>query len=415
MPTFIFEAMDSAGKQIKREIEAVSVEDAQQKIRDMNLYPTNIKAKDKKGGRAVVAGEVRERKGINLFGVSTKKLAVFTRQFSTLIDAGLPVVRSLRVLMEQEKAGVLKSVLNDMVEDVKGGASLSDAFGRHPKIFNDLYVNMVRAGEAGGVLDEIMRRLSEFMEKSETLKKKVIGALIYPAAVISIAGLILVGIMVFIVPKFQKMFVEMNVALPMVTRMLIGVADFLTKQFYMLIIIPVLLIVIYQIIRRTAVGGYMIDKIKLYIPIFGGIIRKTSIARFTRTLGTLISSGVAILEALDIMRQATANKVISKAIMDVHDSIKEGEDIAGPMRESGVFNEMVVNMVEVGEETGELDNMLIKVADAYDEEVDATVAALMSLLEPMIIIVLGLAVGFIVIALFMPLISLMTSIGSGSQ
>jgi type IV pilus assembly protein PilC len=270
---------------------------------------------------------------------------------------------------------------------------------------------MVKAGEAGGVLDEVLRRLSEFMEKSEKLKKKVIGALIYPAAVVLIAGGILVLIITVIIPKFEEMFTEMDITLPGLTLLLIRVSNFMVSFWYMLLFAPILFIVVYQIVRRTSVGGYVIDRLKLYIPIFGGIIRKTAIARFTRTLGTLINSGVAILEALEIMEGATGNKVVSKAIRDVHDSIKEGEDIAGPMRESGVFNEMVVNMVDVGEETGELDRMLIKVADSFDEDVDNTVAALMSLLEPIIVIALGLAVGFIVIALFMPLIELMTQMG----
>ncbi|MFH1707756.1 MAG: type II secretion system F family protein [Planctomycetota bacterium] len=412
MPVYQYEAMDATGKPVRRELEAVSVEDAQVKIRGMNLYPTAIREKGKKGARAMVKGELQERAGFSLFGVSTKKLSLFTRQFSTLVDAGLPLVRSLRILMDQEKPGPLKTALTQIIEDVQGGATLSDAFGRHAKIFNGLYVNMVKAGEAGGVLDEVLRRLSEFMEKSEKLKKKVIGAMIYPAAVVTIAGGILVLIITFIIPKFQKMFIEMGVELPMVTVLLLAITDLFTKHFWVVILAPVTLIVVYQIVRRTEGGGHLLDRVKLYIPIFGQIIRKSAIARFARTLGTLIKSGVAILEALQIIKGAIGNRVVSTAIQDIHDSIKGGENIAGPMRESGVFSEMVVNMVDVGEETGELDKMLLKVADFYDEEVDQTVAALMSLLEPVIIIVLGVSVGFIVIALFMPLIKLMTEIGS---
>ena len=412
MPTYVFEAMDSKGKPVRQEIEAVSVEDAQDKIRNMILYPTSIKEKGEKGRREMVQGEIKERRGFDIFGVSAKKLTYFTRQFSTLVDAGLPLVRSLRILMEQERAGTLKNVLTDIIEDVQGGASLSEAMARHPKVFDDLYCNMVRAGEAGGVLEDVLRRLSEFMEKSQKLKRRVIGALIYPAAVITIAGGILALIIIVIIPKFKRMFEEMNVPLPPATKLLLTITGFATNNLVLLLVLPVLIIIIYQIVRRTEVGGMVIDRVKLYIPVFGGIIRKTAIARFARTLGTLIDAGVAILEALSIIEHTTGNKVVSKAISEIHDSIKSGENIAGPMRESGVFNEMVVNMVDVGEETGELDKMLIKIADAYEDEVDNTVAALMSILEPLIIITLGLAVGFIVIALFLPLIALMQNMGA---
>lgn len=231
MPSYIFEAMDSGGKPVRREIDAVSVEDAQNKIRNMNLFPTSIKEKGKKGGREMVRGEIKERRSIDLFGVSTKRLTLFTRQFSTLVDAGLPLVRSLRILGDQEKAGTLKNCLTDIIDDVQAGATLSDAMARHPKVFDDLFCNMIKAGEAGGVLDQVLRRLSEFMEKAEKLKKKVIGALIYPAAIVIIAGSILVGIVTLIVPKFQKMFVEMNVELPAVTNMLLAVTDLFTKHF----------------------------------------------------------------------------------------------------------------------------------------------------------------------------------------
>lgn len=413
MPTYVVEAMDSKGKPVKQEVEAVSVEDAQDKIRNMNLYPTSIKEKGEKGKREMVAGEIKERKGFDLFGVSNKKLTYFTRQFSTLVDAGLPLVRSLRILMEQERAGTLKNVLADIIEDVQGGASLSEAMARHPKVFDDLYCNMVRAGEAGGVLEDVLRRLAEFMEKSQKLKRRVIGALIYPAAVITIAGGILALIIIVIIPKFKKMFEEMMVELPAATEILLTVTGFFMDHIVLILALPVILFIIYQIIRRTEIGGMTVDRVKLYVPIFGGIIRKTSIARFARTFGTLIDAGVAILEALSIIEHTTGNKVVSHAISEIHDSIKTGENIAGPMRESGVFNEMVVNMVDVGEETGELDKMLIKIADAYEDEVDNTVAALMSILEPVIIITLGLIVGFIVISLFLPLISLMQGIGGG--
>jgi type IV pilus assembly protein PilC len=289
---------------------------------------------------------------------------------------------------------------------------LSEAMSRHPKIWDKLYTNLVRAGETAGALDVILRRLAEFREKAERLKKKVIGALVYPAAVMTIATAILTFIMIFIVPKFEKIFLELGVQLPGVTVALIDFSNFIGSWWGLSLLVAIIGFIIFiKVIRGTEKGGNIVDRIMMKTPVFGNIIKKSSVARFTRTLGTLVTSGVGFLDALDITKSATPNIVVRNAIQAVRDSVKEGESINEPLRRSGVFDDIVVNMIKVGEETGELDKMLIKIADNYDEEVDAAVAAMMSLLEPILIVFMGGAVGFIVIALFMPLIKLIESLG----
>jgi len=413
MPVFTYEALDSQGQEVKNEIEAVSSEEAIIKIRNKGYFPTNVKEKTAKRQRA--SGARGGKKKSLAFGkVKAKQLCTFTRQLSTLQDAGLPIVRSLKILEEQQKPGVLKNQLSEVAEDVEGGSTLSEALGKHPKTFDKLYVNMVRAGEAGGVLDAILERLAGFMEKSQRLKKQVISALIYPAAVISVAGLILAGIMVYIIPKFKEMFADMRIKLPGLTEMLITVSDWLKNYYYLIPLIPFSIFVVIKVVAANKTGRYIVDKIKLKVPLFGQIVSKSTISRFCRTLGTLIASGVPILEALSIVKEATGNAVFENAIGRVHDSIREGENIVGPLAQSNVVDAMVLNMVDVGEETGELDKMLLKIADTYDEDVDALVGGLMSLIEPLLIVGLGGAVGFIVVALFMPLIALMQNIGQGS-
>ncbi len=411
MPTFVYEALDSQGQEVRGEIEAVSSEEAIVKIRNKSYFPTNVKEKAAKRQRA--AGGARKKKSFAIGRVKARQLCTFTRQLSTLQDAGLPIVRSLKILEEQQKPGVLKNQLAEVAEDVEGGSTLSEALSKHPKTFDRLYVNMVRAGEAGGVLDSILERLAAFMEKSQRLKKQVISALIYPAAVISVAGLILAGIMVWIIPKFKDMFADMRVELPGLTLMLIAISDTIKNYWYLIPLVPFTFFVVTKVIAANKTGRYIIDKIKLKVPLFGQIISKSVISRFCRTLGTLIASGVPILEALNIVKEATGNAVFENAIGRVHDSIREGENIVGPMAQSKIVDAMVLNMIDVGEETGELDRMLLKIADTYDEDVDALVGGLMSLIEPLLIVFLGGAVGFIVVALFMPLIKLMQSIGQG--
>jgi type IV pilus assembly protein PilC len=407
MPTFKFEAMDTTGEEIKDQIEALNEEEAQQKIKQMGYFVTKLTAmgvatKGKKGKRK--GG--KKKKTFTIGGVSSKKLCTFTRQFSTLQDAGLPVLRSLKILENQMRPGVLKNALIDVVDDVESGSTLSEAMGKHPKCFDRLYVNMVKAGEAGGALEVILQRLADFKEKSQSLKRKIIGAMVYPCVVILVAVAILTFIMVAIIPKFKKIFDEFQMTLPQMTQILIDTSMWFADYWWVLPLFPLGFWLLMKLIRLTKTGRYATDWVKLHIPVMGKIIEKTIVARTMRTLGTLVASGVPILEALSIVKETCNNAVFERCYQRVYESIREGETIAEPMRESRLVDDMVVNMIEVGEETGDLDTMLYKIADFYDEEVDTLVKSLISLLEPLMIVVLGFIIGFIVISLFLPLIKL---------
>lgn len=407
MPTYKFEGMDTNGTEVKDTVDAANEEEAQQKVKAMGYFVTKLTALGAKGGKKGKKKAAKSRKSFTMGGVSQKMLMIFTRQLSTLQDAGLPVLRSLRILEKQMKPSVLKNGLIDVVEDVESGMTLSEAFARQPKCFDRLYVNMIKAGEAGGALEVILKRLAEFKEKSESLKKKIIGAIVYPAVVIMVAVGILIFIMVFIIPKFKKIFDEFNLQLPWMTKVLIQASDWMAKYWYWIPIFPIAFWLLLKLIRMSKTGSYVLDWLTLLIPIVGGLVKKTIIARTMRTLGTLVSSGVPILEALSIVRDTASNAVFEKMFQRVLESIREGDSIAEPMKKSRLMEAMVCNMVEVGEETGDLDTMLYKVADFYDEEVDNTVKSLISLLEPIMIVFLGGAIGFIVIALFLPLIKLL--------
>ncbi|MBI2194514.1 MAG: type II secretion system F family protein [Planctomycetes bacterium] len=415
MQTFTYDALDSQGKEIQAEIDAENNDEAVAKIRQLGYFPTNVQPKKGKKKEApkpgAPAAAKRKGPGLTFGGVKSKDLTAFTRQLATLVDAGLPIVRSLKILESQQKPGLLKYALGCVAEEVEGGSTLSEAMEKFPKVFDKLYVNMVKAGEAGGVLDTILERLANFREKSEKLKKQVIAALIYPAAVVTVATGILAIIMIKIIPQFKTMFEDMDLDLPALTQLLIFISNTLRDYWYLLPGVPFAAFSLKKILSMTKVGTWLIDKAALKMPLFGIIVSKSTISRFCRTLGTLISSGVPILEALSIVKDATGNIVIANAIQKVHESIREGENIAGPLAQSKVVDAMVVNMIDVGEETGELDKMLIKIADTYDDDVDALVGGLMSLIEPLLIVFMGVAVGFIVIALFMPLISLMEKMG----
>jgi type IV pilus assembly protein PilC len=344
--------------------------------------------------------------------VPSKSITQFTRQFATLIDAGLPIVRSLDILANQQKVGPFKSCLQAISDDVKGGSTLSESMAKHPKIFDKLYVSMVKAGEAGGVLDTILTRLADFREKIEALRRKIIGAMVYPAAVLTIAVIILSFIMLKIIPKFKEMFDGMQLgSLPAMTEMLIAIADTCTQLWFLLPGIPIAIFIAYRLVVANPQGRFMVDTAKLNVPVFGQLIRKSVISRFCRTLGTLLESGVTILDALNILRGAVGNMVIANAVGEVHASIREGDNIATPLKRCKAFDDIVVNMIDVGEETGELPKMLSKISDNYDSEVDATVAGLTALLEPIMIIGLGGIVGFIVVSLFMPMIAMMEKLG----
>ncbi len=442
MPTFIFEAINEAGKPHKGSIAATNNDEAIQKIRSQGYFPTSVKEqKAKKGGTSeAAAGPAKKKKmsEINLAipgfdGVSNKELALFTRQLSTLQDAGLPLLRSLDVLAQQQKPGTLKSVLQTMQDDVSGGASLSDAMNKHPKAFDRLYAKMVAAGEVGGVLDVILQRLAEFLEKSEKLKGKVKSAMVYPVVVLVVAFIIVMGIMVGIVPKFLEIFKQFNASMPAPTQFLLwaakwiggpilgwmGVkeADYNKNQtvpgIVWLLLVPFVLLFAFMGLRKTKIGKKIIDRVALVTPVLGPLIAKSTIARFSRTLGTLVTAGVPILDAIRVTAETTGNGVFAKALEDAHDSVRQGDTFAEPLRKAKVCDPIVTNMIEVGEETGDLDKMLIKIADNYDEEVDNAVAALISVIEPMMVVVLGGIVGGIVVSLFMPMISIMQSLMGG--
>ncbi len=410
MATFQFEAMDSTGAEVKDTVEAASEDEAQAQIRKMGYFVTKITAKTKKQKKAADKRPKKKGKSFTIGGVKTKALCTFTRQFSVLQDAGLPVLRSLKILEGQMKPGVLKNSLMDVVEDIESGCTLSEAFAKHPKCFDRLYVNMVKAGEAGGALEVILQRLAQFKEKAQSLKRRVTSAMVYPAVVILVATAIVGFIMYFIIPKFKKIFEDFGVDLPAMTQVVIDVSDWVVDYFYVLPAFPIAFWLFIKLLKKNRSGAYVVDWVKLHMPVFGRIIEKTVVARTTRTLGTLVASGVPILEGLSIVRETAGNAVFERAFQRVIDSIREGDTIAQPLKESRLVDDMVVNMIDVGEETGDLDTMLNKIADVYDEEVDTAVESLVSLLEPMMIVFLGGVMGFIVIALFMPLIKLITEL-----
>ncbi len=418
MPLFQYEAINSVGQSEKGEVDAASSDEAVAKIRGMGKFPTTVKEKASKGKAGARGPQTGQRKaGPRSVGrVSSKQLTQFTRQLSTLQDAGLPVLRSLRILEQQQKPGPLRVAVRLVAEDVEGGTTLSEAMARHAKAFDRLYCNMVQAGEAGGVLDVILQRLADFMEKSQALKRKVIGAMIYPAAVITFAVLIVMGIMIVVIPKFEKIFKDFDTELPAPTRALMAASSFIVNGGWIAALgMPLLVWGGLVLLKQSDQGRFYLDVVKLKTPILGRILNKTSVARFSRTLGTLLAAGVPILDALAITRDTSGSEVFARAMTNVHDAIREGESFANPLRQAHVVEPMVVNMIDVGEETGDLDKMLLKIADTYDEEVDTLVGGLVSLLEPVMVMGLGSIVGFMVLALFMPMVELIQSLQGGAK
>jgi type IV pilus assembly protein PilC len=431
MPKYNYVAMDAHGKETKGTLEVASQNDAIARVKEMNLFPTKIveiekaKAKgDKKAGSAAKAGAKQKGKGFSvnlnikipgLGGrVKSKILTTFTRQLATLVDAGLPLLRGLRVLEKQERNATLKSIIAELAVSIEGGSTFSEGLAQHPKVFNRLFVNMVKAGELGGVLEVVLNRLSEFMEKAQKIKGKVVAAMFYPIAVLIVAGAILTILMVVVIPKFKEVFAGMleGKSLPGFTLLVLGISEVIKDHFIMTVAGLAGFVVIFMLFIRTKFGRHVWDKFKLKMPVVGPVVSKVSISRFTRTLGTLVSSGVPILQALTIVKETAGNVIIANAVNEVHESVKEGETITAPLEASGVFPPMVISMVDVGEQTGALPEMLLKIADNYDEEVDNAVAAMTSLLEPIMIVFLAVIVGSIVIAMFLPLIELMNSVGS---
>ena len=433
MPTFVYEAMNASGKPQKGTLDAPSNEEAIKKLRGDGLFPTSVKEQkapakaDKAKADAGADGKSKKKKGLGFSmpgGVGAKTITLFTRQLSTLQDAGLPLLRSLQILEQQQKPGKMKAILAEVCEDVEGGNTLSESFAKRPKAFDRLYCKMVAAGEVGGVLDVILQRLADFMEKGERLKRRIKGALIYPACVISIAIAIVTGIMYFVIPKFQEIFKDFGVKLPAPTVFLIDSSKWIAGSsskdqavpgVVWVMIAPFAIFFTFKLIRKTPIGRAAFDIVILKLPGIGNLTRKTVVARFTRTLGTLVSAGVPILEAVLITRDTCGNYVFEKALNRVHDSIREGEAFAVPLRESKVVDSLVVNMIDVGEETGDMDVMLTKIADNYDEEVDVAVGSLLSLLEPFMVIILGGIIGGIVLALFLPLVSMIESVSGGGK
>lgn len=415
MANFQYIALDAKGEQTTGTVQAGSEADAVSQLRTQGLYPTQV-VQEGKGklspGKAKQKGK-RKAKARTGGRVKPKILMIFTRQLATLIDSGLPLLRGLTVLSKQEANPVLRGTINSLADSVQSGSTFSESLSHHPRIFNKLYVNMVKAGELGGVLEVVLTRLAEYQEKAHKLKNKIVAAMVYPVIVMFIAVAILTFLMLFIVPKFKEMFADMaNAELPKISQIVFNFSDFmLARSFILPNAVWILFALfgvwfVFQLWGRTKPGRKVLDTMKLKAPLFGDIQRKSAIARFSRTLGTLVTSGVPILQALNITRETAGNVVISEAIGKVHESVKEGESIVQPLQASGVFPAMVISMVDVGEETGQLPDMLLKIADVYDDEVDNAVTALTSVLEPIMIVFLALVVGSIVFALFLPLIKI---------
>jgi type IV pilus assembly protein PilC len=428
MPKYDYVALDSRGKETKGTVEVASQNEAIGRVKEMGLFPTKIveteKVPEKKASKTKAKSAPRPggKKGgalnvnINLTipglggGVKPKVLTAFTRQLATLVDAGLPLLRGLRVLEKQERSAALKKILGELALSIEGGSTFSEALAQHPKVFNRLFVNMVKAGELGGVLEVVLKRLAEFSEKAQKIKGKVKAALFYPVAVLIVAVGIMILLMVMVVPKFKEVFGGMGVKLPAFTSFVLACSDAIRLHILSTLGMVAVVVVLFLLAIKTKIGRYIWDKLKLKMPVMGPVISRVAIARFTRTLGTLVSSGVPILQALMIVKETAGNVIISNAIAGVHESVKEGETITAPLEASGVFPPMVVSMVDVGEQTGALPEMLLKISDNYDEEVDNAVASMTSLLEPIMIVFLAVMVGSIVIAMFLPLIAMITNL-----
>lgn len=417
MPIFEYVALDAKGSEVKAEIEALSSKEAISKIRNKGLFPTKVKAQGA-GKKVEVKGAATtvKRKGMNS-KVKIKVVTQFARQLSTLQDAGLAILRSLRILEEQQKKGPFKRIIGYVADDIEGGSTLSEAMSKYPRCFNRLFVNMVAAGEVGGVLDVILSRVADFMEKAERLKAKVKSAMVYPVVVLIAALLIVLGLMIFIVPTFATVLGDMSdgkAKLPGLTVALLKMSNWLVGRkglnALMVALMPLVIFAFFKFIRQFKGGRYALDWIKLRLPVMKQVVYKTAVARWCRTLATLISAGVPILEAINITRETADNEIYSAMLGKVQAAIRQGDTFANPLRQSKTVDAIVVNMVDVGEETGDLDKMMMKVADNFDEEADVLVGSMMSLLEPIMIIMLGGLVGTIVLAMFLPMVSIIQAL-----
>lgn len=394
MPVFLWEGKNRKGEIQKGEMEAVNEESIRSNLNRLRVTPTKIKKKPK---------DLFENVSFLQPPVKQADIILFCRQFSTMIDAGLPIVQCLDILHVQEENKTFKRILKDIKSSVEGGSTLAEALKKYPEHFDDLFVNMVSAGEAGGILDVILKRLSSHLEKTARLKAKVKGAMVYPAITIIVAVLVVAVIMVFVIPVFQEMFADFGKELPAFTTMVVNASNFTKNNILYMIVALVLFIFAFRRFYRTEKGRVVIDRLFLKLPVFGDLLRKVAVAKFTRTMGTLLGSGVAILEGLDIVAKTAGNKIIEKAIYDVRTGIAEGKTMSDPLAESGVFPSMVCQMIAVGESTGALDAMLEKIADFYDEQVDQAVDNLTSMIEPFMLVFLGITIGGLVVAMYLPI------------
>lgn len=425
MAKYRFEAVDQKGKKYSGNVDAADEATAQGMLREKGLFPTSVVPADgsgdgggkkPKGGKAASGGGSGMGKEIQLPSfmqrVKAKELMGFTRQLATLVNAGLPLVRGLKVLGRQEKNPMLKQAVSDMSDAIESGSNFAEAMVQHPRIFDKLYVNMVKAGEIGGVLDKVLLSLAEFMEKVQKIKNKVKGAMIYPIVVLTMAVIILTFLMVFIIPRFQDIFdnIMKGKPLPGLTRAVMAFSENFVTIGPIMLVVVIGLVIGLKLLRKNPKGAYGMDWLKLKMPLFGPLFRKSAIGRFSRTLGELMDSGVPVLQALTIVGETSGNTVIETAVHEVHDAVKEGENIAPTMNSTGIFPPMVISMVEVGEETGELPQMLRRISDNYDDEVDNAVEGLTSTIEPLLIVMLAIIVGIIVVALFLPLIGIIDNL-----
>ncbi len=420
MPIFQYTAMDAAGKEQKGQHDAANEEAVANFLKEQGMFPTSIKPLEKvaKVKKAKAKGGMASKQ-INLslgpMVIKSKDLTVFTRQLAILLDAGLPLIRSLKTLEKQAKNPAVKTVIGKVATSVEGGSTFSEALAQHPKSFDKLYLNMIRAGEAAGKLELILTRLAGFREKAAKIAGKVKSAMVYPAIVLTIAIGITIFLMIFIVPKFEVMFTEMldGAKLPAITQVVMSISSWLQHNIVIAIILVVIIVIAMKFILKTEKGRFYFDKGIYTAPVIGLLISRNAISKFSRTLGTLMGSGVPVLNALQIVRDTAGNELVSKAVQQVHDAVKEGEPMAPPLSATKIFPDMVISMIEVGEETGKLPDMLEKIADTYDEEVDNAVSALTSMIEPLMIVFLAVIVGGIVIALFSPLITIIQTLGGG--
>jgi type IV pilus assembly protein PilC len=402
MPTYIYAGRTRKGRVTKGQLDAADERIARIQLKRRNIDITKLKLKPKDLFESVSFLQPR---------VTAKDVVVFTRQFSTMIDAGLPLVQGLNMLTEQSQNKTFKRILSQVTRDVEGGSTLADALAKHPKVFDSLFVNLVAAGEVGGILDTILQRLAAYIEKTQKLKSQIKGALTYPAVVVGIAIIVIAVIMIFVIPVFQDMFSSFGKALPGPTQLVVNMSDFTKSNIHWMILALIILTFAFRRYRGTASGRRRVDSALLRMPIIGELIRKVAVARFTRTLGTMIKSGVPILDALEITARTAGNVIVEEVILDARSSIAEGQTIAEPLSESIIFPGMVTQMISVGESTGALDAMLEKIADFYDDEVDATVAAMTSMLEPLLMLFLGGSIGGLVIAMYLPIFQMAAAMG----